>query len=60
MSAKIVSISLTPKTSSSLEKRLKRLGMTRSEYVRHLIREDSDDPMLESGAESKPRRAGKA
>jgi metal-responsive CopG/Arc/MetJ family transcriptional regulator len=42
MSYKIFSISLDPKTSSSLNARLVEQGMSRSEYIRSLIRADID------------------
>jgi Fe2+ transport system protein FeoA len=44
MSHKIVSISLTPKGHTALRKRLKELGMNRSEYVRSLMRADGVAP----------------
>ena len=43
MSFKIVSISLPPKDHSALKTRLLEVGMTRSEYVRSLLRRDLAD-----------------
>lgn len=40
MSFKIVSISLPPKDHAALKSRLVEVGMTRSEYVRSLLRRD--------------------
>lgn len=40
MKYKVISISLDAAAHQELRKRLGKLGMSRSEYVRHLIRKD--------------------